>query len=358
MANIELSSDDPCITRHPPLQPGWVDAPHHRVDLDGFVLESGATIADFSLSFAAHGDLANDRLPVALALCAIGSSHHRLDFLIGPDKPLDPRRMRILAVDAIGNGLTTSPSTSRVQPGLRFPKFTLRDMVSSQKRLLDRLGIARVDLVIGASMGGMQALQWGVSYPHAVGRIVALTPMAKTAPWSAAINHAARHSLLARLHGDGLDYPGDIWESWTAVMQMIAMRTPRQVDEEFAGADAILAWLAQRAQWWSEQRFHPLDWVYQSWAYDAHDLGTTPGFGGDTARALRAIQAPTLIAAAALDLYNPVESAQWAAGHIPHCEFHRIDSAWGHLMASSADTRSAPLLEGAISAFLARTASA
>ena len=122
---------------HPPLQPGWIDAPHYSVDLGDFTLESGHAIKDFSVSFAVHGDLANHALPTAIALCAIGSTHHRLDFLIGPGLALDPTRMRIIAIDAIGNGLTTSPSNSTKQPGMKFPRFSIKDMVRSQKLLLE-----------------------------------------------------------------------------------------------------------------------------------------------------------------------------------------------------------------------------
>lgn len=340
--------------RHPPMQSGWIDAPHHRVTLGRFEFEDGTVLDDFTLSFATHGDWADRRRPVTLALCAIGSSHHRLDFLIGRGKPLDPKRTRIIAVDAIGNGLTTSPSNSRTKPGRQFPRFTIRDMVNSQKVLLDKLGIARIDTVIGASMGGMQALQWGVSYPRAVRRIVALTPMAKTAPWAAAVNHAARTSLLALLPAEGLDVPVGIWDSWTAMMQLIAMRTPRQVDGEFSDVADVLRWLEQRAHWWTRQQFHPLDWVYQSWAYDGHDVGTTPGFGGDTDRALKSICAPTLIATTTLDLYNPAEAAARAAARIPDCEFHCVDSAWGHLVASDLDPQASKSLSECIDAFVRR----
>lgn len=162
--------------RHPPLQPEWVDAPHYSVSLGDFPLDSGEVIEDFSISFAMHGDPYDKRLPIALALCAIGSTHHRMDFMIGAGQALDPSRLRILAVDAIGNGLTTSRSTSRTQPGYLFPQFTIGDMVRSQASLLERLGIGKIDLVVGASMGGMQSLAWGVMYTYAKRRIVALTP--------------------------------------------------------------------------------------------------------------------------------------------------------------------------------------
>ena len=88
---------------------------------------------------------------IGLALSAIASTHHRLDFLIGNGRALDPAQLVVVAVDAIGNGLTTSPSTSVLQPGMGFPRFTIRDMVASQLALLDHLGVSRLRAVIGAS---------------------------------------------------------------------------------------------------------------------------------------------------------------------------------------------------------------
>ena len=179
------------------MQPGWIERPHQELALGDFRLESGEAIQDFRLSYVVHGassGIAAGCLRgadhVVLALSAIGSTHHRLDFLIGPGRALDPADVVVVAVDAIGNGLTTSPSTSSHQPGMTFPRFTIRDMVASQRALLDHLGVARLKAVVGASMGGMQALQWAVSHGDRVERLVAMTPMARTTPWAAAINEA------------------------------------------------------------------------------------------------------------------------------------------------------------------------
>lgn len=342
---------------HPPLQEGNVDAPHRSVAIGRLVLESGDAIEDAFVSCALHGDFDYDgdrAQPVVVALSAIGSTHHRLDFLIGPQRALDPAKMRIVAIDALGNGLSVSPSNSLRQPGMSFPRFGIRDMVRSQKRLLAELGIDHVDLVIGASMGGMQALQWGVLFADCVDRIVALTPMARTAAWAAAVNHAARQCLLARMTV-GAKHGADVWDAWTPLMQLLAMRTPALVDSQFHSPAEVHAWLDARARWWAAQRFDPVDWIYQSWAYDDHDVGTTPGFGGDTVRALASIRAPVLIASALLDLYNPVECSAWAAQHIAQCDHLRIDSAWGHMAASAADVAGALELNREIGHFLART---
>lgn len=338
------------MTGHPPLQPDWIDRPHQSWSPGDFRLESGEVIRDFALSYVVHGELAPGAADVVLALPAIASTHHRLDFLIGAARALDPARCAVIAVDAIGNGLTTSPSNSLAQPGMAFPRFTIRDMVESQRALLDHLGVARLLAVIGASMGGMQALQWGVSHPGRMRHIVAMTPMARTAPWAAAINETSRRALMAA--PDWERGGARAWSAWVPVMQLLAGRTPAQLDSAFASADAVHAWIAQRTAWWAVQGFAPVDWIYQSRAYDAHDVGASPGYGGDTACALASIRARTLVLAPALDLYNPAATAQWAAAHIPGARMLEIPSIWGHQSASAADPAAGLWLNREIGAFL------
>jgi homoserine O-acetyltransferase len=119
--------------RHPELQPGWIDRPHQKLDLGDLTLESGEVIPDFEISYVTHGKLSSEADNAILVLTAIGSIHHRLDFLIGPNRPLNPERHIIICADAIGNGMTTSPSNSRTHPDLAFPRFCIRDMVASDR---------------------------------------------------------------------------------------------------------------------------------------------------------------------------------------------------------------------------------
>ena len=336
--------------RHPPLQPGWIDAPHHHVVLGDLRLESGETLRDAHVSYVIHGPQRSPGapakgVPVVLALSAVASHHHRLDAWIGPGRALDTDRYAVIAVDALGNGLASSPSNSLAQPGMAFPRFTIRDMVASQAAVLDALEVGALHAVVGASMGGMQALQWAVSHPWRVARVVAMTPMARTTPWAAAINECSRRALA--VGGDR------VWEAWVPLMQLLAGRTPAQVDAAFDSPATAIAWIGERTAWWSEQGYSPLDWIYQSWAYDAHDVGSSPGFGGDTAAALRSIRARTLIAAPPLDLYNPAPAARWAAQQIPGARFIELDSSWGHQSASAADPPSVALLDAEIAQWLA-----
>jgi homoserine O-acetyltransferase len=346
----------PDRTAHPPLAPEHIDAPHRTAALGDLALESGETIADFRQSYVTHGVLAQDRSNAVLVCASLTGTHHRLDFLIGPGKALDPSRHFIIATDPIGNGLSTSPSNSIAQPGMRFPRFSIRDMVHAQHRLVTgHLGLPGVRAVVGASMGGMQALQWAVSHPRFMQRIVALTPMAKTTPWSASVTRTARACLMADAAWTGERFDGVPergWRAYSALMNGLLMRTPEAIDE--AAAAAVQPTLDELEARQRAQRFDATDYLYQSWAYDAHDVGATPGFGGDTDRALAYIVAPTLLMAPPLDLFNSVASARRAAAAIPRARLVQIPSLQGHAAATSLEPQDIAFIDREMATFLSR----
>lgn len=343
IVSIDISSH-----YHPPLQDDWIDAPHHLLNIGDLPLELGGVIQNCQISFAVHGNLEDQSKPLAIFLCAIGSIHHRLDFLINKSRTLDLNNTRIIAIDALGNGLSSSPSNSVEQPYFQFPQFTIRDMVQSQKKLLDLLGITHVHMILGASMGGMQALQWAVSYPSFMDYVVALTPMSKTTAWAASMTRAARESLIPHLDGNGSYDPEKTWLAWLPVMQMLAMRTPQQCDAQFDNVHQVQDWFEQRLQWWKSMHFHPLNWIYQSHAYDAHDVSKTESFHGDLTKSLGSIRAKCLIGIPNLDLFNPIEQASHSASYIARCSLIKLNTNWGHMAASALDPVSTRAISKAI----------
>jgi homoserine O-acetyltransferase/O-succinyltransferase len=337
--------------RHPPLAPGWIDRPHLRLDLGDMVLESGDLLRDAFVSYVLHGDPARLRDGAILALTAIGSTHHRLDFLIGDGAPLDTASHCVIVIDALGNGLSSSPSNSLQQPGSAFPRFTIRDMVESQRRLLDHLGVGRLLSVVGASMGGMQALQWAVSHPDRMGSVVAMTPMARSARWSQLVNELARRALFSDAECRTPRSRSDAMRLWAPLTQLVMPRTPGAL-EEFSSREALADWMKERESLLEQHGPDPFDWCFQSFAYDSHDVGTTAGFGGDTARALRSIRARTLVLAPAEDLYNPPFAAKASSGLIPNCRFVELAGSAGHASASGPPAACTPALGRAIAEFL------
>lgn len=329
------------------------DPPHQLYKIGDFKLESGEVIKDFAISYVTHGTLNAQKSNAVLMTASISGNHHRIDFLIGPGKALDPAKYFIIATDAIGNGLTTSPSNSTSQHGMTFPHFLIRDMVESQRALLQHLGIRHLLAVTGASMGGMQSLQWAVSYPTFMDAVIALTPMARTPAWSVAVNETTRKALLADKSYSGGNYsaqPEGGWRAQTDVLTGLDTRTPAGLKEKFPNALDVIPWMQSLEDAAVKGGFDANNWLYQTWAYDRHNVATTPGkgFDGDLARALKSVTAKTVMFSSRLDLYNPVEEAKEAAQLIPGGQFVEIPSWGGHQAASAMEPAGVTFLNKAI----------
>jgi homoserine O-acetyltransferase len=314
------------------------DPPHQKYTMGDLKLESGDVIKDFAISYVTHGTLNTAKSNAILMVTALTGNHHRLDFLIGPGKALDTTKYFVIATDAIGNGLTTSPSNSTAQPRMQFPRFGMRDMVESQRRLLkDKLGIDHVVAVVGPSMGGMQALQWGVSHPDFMDGLVALVPLARTPAWSVLIVDAGRKAIMldpAWNNGNYTTVPTAGVRLWRDILGFGAARTPEWYRDQFPRPLDVLPWLKAQEDA-VLNAFDPNDYIYQSWAYETHDVGATPGFNGDYAKALGSIRAKTLIMTGVKDLLNPEWEALEAARHIRDVRTVSItpDSVTGHMAA-------------------------
>ena len=339
------------MLRHPPLADGWIDSPHRRLDLGDLALESGEVLRNAFVSYVLHGDPAQLPDAAILVTTAIGSTHHRLDFLIGAGNALDSDRHCIVVVDALGNGLSSSPSNSAEQAGPHFPRLTIRDMVASQRRLLDHLGVRRLHAVVGASMGGMQALQWGVSHPQHMAALVAITPTARTARWSQLVNELSRRALFSDAHCRTARPREEAMRLWVPLTQWVMPSTPAALQHLETPA-ALLALIEQRTQQLVEHGPNPFDWCCQTWAYDAHDVGDTPGCDGDTVRALACIQAATLVLAPQLDLYNPVFEAHFASDHIAGARHVELPGIAGHASASGGAMEPTDVLRDEVRRFL------
>jgi homoserine O-acetyltransferase len=336
---------------HAPNQP-----PHQSHRIGDFTLESGEVVKDFAISYVTHGRLNERKSNAIMMVTAISGNHHRLDFLIGPGKALDTDKYFIICTDAIGNGLTTSPSNSTAQPRMKFPKFLIRDMVTSQKKLMEHLGIDHVVAVVGPSMGGMQVLQWGVSHPEFMDSLVALVPLAKTPAWTVTVLEATRKAIMldpAWKNGDYAEPPEQGIRLWRDILNFLAARSPEVSRDQFPNQMDILPFL-QAQETALIKVFDANDWIYQTWAYDRHDVGTSPGMNGDTVKALRAIKAKTLIMTGTKDLLNPEWEPQDAARFIRDVRVLTISpgTVTGHASAGGAFPADVDFLNQEIGSFL------
>ena len=170
---------------------------------------SGVALESFELMTDFYGEL-NEKKDNAVLVChAFSGSHHAAgkrdsnigwwDEFIGPDKTIDTNRFFVISVNNLGSCFGSSGPLSNDKNGERFnndfPRLEVIDWVESQKMLADKLGIKKWHLVIGGSLGGMQSLQWAVSYPKMVKKVGILAAAAKTSSQNIALNEVEREVI-------------------------------------------------------------------------------------------------------------------------------------------------------------------
>jgi len=181
---------------------------------DEMILESGEKLGQVTLAYETYGTLNEQRSNAILVLHALSGDAHAAglfkgdrtigwwDNLIGPGKGIDTDKYFVICSNVLGGcrGSTgpssANPKTSKPY-GADFPLITIGDMVQAQKRLVDHLGISKLLAVIGGSMGGMQVLQWMVSYPSRFQAAIPIATTLKHTPQQIAFNEVGRQAVMA-----------------------------------------------------------------------------------------------------------------------------------------------------------------
>ncbi len=176
-------------------------------------LESGRILEPYDIVYETYGELNEARDNVIVVCHALTGSHHAAgtyegdnkpgwwDGLIGQGKAVDTDRFFVICTNVIGSCFgSTGPMSLRYPYNepyrYKFPVVTILDMVKAQRILFDRLGIHQVHAIIGGSMGGMQALAFGVFFPNFAKKIIAMASTAATQPWAIAFNKVAQEAII------------------------------------------------------------------------------------------------------------------------------------------------------------------
>lgn len=310
-------------------------APGHFI-ISNFELQCGKVLSEAKLVYQTYGKLAPKRDNVILYPTSYGAQHPDLEWLIGSDGILDPQHWFIIIPNQFGNGLSSSPSNS---PECKLREagfwFTHLDNIRAQEQLLREVfGIERLAMVYGWSMGAQQAYHWGALYPERVERIVALCGTARTTEHNKVFLASLRTALTADpcWKGDHFECTPErgyrafarIYASWAASQAFY--RQGLHYEQGFASLEDYLlrGWEPN----YRKRDPHNLLSMIETWM--RCDISENPIYEGDCDRALRNIQAKTIVMPATTDLYFTPEDCQAEAKQIPNAEYRPIPSIWGH----------------------------
>lgn len=236
-------------TEHAPIAP-MLRRDTQSIMLDELRLDSGAIIAPVTVAYETWGRLDATRDNVVLVCHALTGDSHAADLetpddpragwwnpLIGPGRAFDTDRFFVVCANVIGgcygSSGPTSPHPEDGRPyGMRFPLVSIGDIVRAQRFLLERLGVRRLALVAGGSIGGLQALEWTVAFPDFVERAVILAAGARLSAQGIALNEIGRRAIFADPRWNGGDYPANHGpDDGLSIARMAAMLSYTSADD-------------------------------------------------------------------------------------------------------------------------------
>jgi homoserine O-acetyltransferase/O-succinyltransferase len=320
---------------------GAGDGDQRFAELKTCTLDSGEKIDGCRIGFRTWGKLNADKSNAVLfPTWFSGTTQKLVDSVPGTTGSsnglVDTKKFFLVLVDAIGNGVSSSPSNSKTQARLKFPKFTIHDMVESQRRLLREVfGVQKLHAVMGISMGGMQSFEWVVSHPDEVNRFVPIVGTPQLATQDLLLWNAELHILQ-----DSKAYANGEYEQGHAPkipglqeLHWLQLTTPTHRNKETSRTD-FPAWRESKA---ADTEFDWNNWHRQLEAMLAHDVAR--GTGGDLAATAKKVKAKGLIVVAEHDhMVNPEPSKAFAQAMGANGTFVSTDTPCGHMAPGCDDT--------------------
>lgn len=308
-----------------------------------FQLESGAALSSLTIAYHTYGTMngtADNVVWVCHALTANSDAAEWWSGIVGAGLSISPEKGFIVCANILGspygttNPVSVDPSTGR--PFYQtFPFITIRDMVAAHQRLRQHLGIQRIQLLVGGSMGGYQALEWCLMEPRLINRVFLIACSAKETPWGIAIHTAQRMAIEADATWGSPSPTAGIKGLKTArAIGMVTYRSYdtyrlKQAENEEEKTDGFKAESYIRYQ---GDKFAARFNAYSYWcltkAMDSHNVARsrTP----TVAETLQTMQQKTLLIAVRSDVLCPPQEMETMAKYIPRSRLHIIDSVYGH----------------------------
>lgn len=313
-----------------------------------FLLESGKSIAGFQLHYSTLGKLNADKSNVVWVFHALTANSEAEDWwpgLIGEQKLFNPDEHFIICANIPGScygstgPLDTNPKTKK--PYYKdFPLFTIKDIIRTFSELKAHLGIEKIWLGIGGSLGGMQLLEWAAEYPDDFKFIIPIATSAKSSPWVIALNTSQRMCIEQdTTWNNGKDDAGiegmkaartiallsyRNYDTYTETQQGVTQETEDlSIDQQVYKAETYQRYQGEKLG----KRFNAYSYYNITKILDTHDIGR----GRGTAEfALSIINSKALVIGITSDLLFPPKEQAFIAEHIKDAKLEVIESFYGH----------------------------
>ena len=309
-----------------------------------FILESGEVLPEVDIVYDTFGELNEAKDNVIWVCHALTANSDVADWwphTVEEGRFLDPTRYFIICANFLGSHYgTTSPLSVNPATGEKyyydFPRITVRDMVRCHQLLARHLGVERVKMLIGSSIGGFQCMEWAIMEPDFMENLVLIATTTCSEPWAAAFNESQRMAIrLDKSWGERRDDAGIDGMAVARSIALISYRggaaynaTQRELD---GGEDVSFERRVHSYQQYQgeklRRRFNAISYYRLSEAVDSHNIGR---HRGGIAEALRAIKARTLVVAISSDILFPPEAHAPLREYINGAEYHLIESEFGH----------------------------
>lgn len=307
-----------------------------------FKLESGDELPAVEIAYHTYGELNATKSNVVWICHALTANSDAADWwsgLVGEGKAIDPKKYFIVCANILAScygssgPLTNDPGTGRPYYST-FPQVTIRDMVNAHILLRKHLGLEKIMLCLGGSMGGYQVMEWMVMEPGVIQRAGLVATGARESAWGIAIHTAQR--IAIETDPSWKEMRVDAGTNGLKAARAIGMLTYRnyeafvatQTDDDHGKLDSFRA--ASYIHYQGEKLVKRFN-VYSYWlltkAMDSHNLARGRG---RLEEVLASVKMPVLVIGISSDFLCPVSEQRYLSQHIPGAEFHEIDSPYGH----------------------------
>jgi homoserine O-acetyltransferase len=285
-----------------------VNGQQQYAELGTCKLASGAEIASCRLGYRTWGTLNAERSNAVLIPTWFAGTSSNIRDWVGADKLVDPEKYFVIAVDALGNGVSSSPSNSASQHGPKFPPFTIRDTVDAEYRLVtEPLHLAHIRAVVGISMGGLQTFEWMVDYPAFMDLAIPIIGSPRPTSYDLLVYRNTEYALK----NDPAWQGGRYTEAPPLGLVQALIQLNSSTPAEFARNHSPEKFAAEYAGYFTKGilPFDANDFLSQLEAIIGQDVG----HGGSQEEAARRVKARVLVVAAAQDhLVNPKPALDFA----------------------------------------------